>query len=31
MGEAAREAVLPFTPRAMAEAYLALYRRLLPG
>jgi UDP-glucose:(heptosyl)LPS alpha-1,3-glucosyltransferase len=31
MGEAARAAVAPFTPQAMAEAYLALYRRLLPG
>ena len=29
MGEAARAAVLPFSPQAMAEEYLALYRRLL--
>jgi UDP-glucose:(heptosyl)LPS alpha-1,3-glucosyltransferase len=29
MGEAARAAVLPCTPEAMAEEYLALYRRLL--
>jgi UDP-glucose:(heptosyl)LPS alpha-1,3-glucosyltransferase len=30
MGEAAREAVAPHTPAAMAQAYLALYRRVLP-
>lgn len=30
MGEAARAAVLPYTPERMAEEYLALYRRLLP-
>jgi len=29
LGEAARAAVLPHTPEAMAEEYLALYRRLL--
>ena len=30
IGEAARAAVAPHTPAAMAQAYLALYRRLLP-
>jgi len=29
MGEAARAAVLPYTPEAMAAEYVALYRRLL--
>jgi len=29
MGEAAREAVAPLTPRAMAERYAALYARLI--
>jgi UDP-glucose:(heptosyl)LPS alpha-1,3-glucosyltransferase len=29
LGAAARAAVLPYSPPAMAEAYLALYRRLL--
>jgi UDP-glucose:(heptosyl)LPS alpha-1,3-glucosyltransferase len=29
LGEAARAAVLPYTPEAMAAAYVALYRRLL--
>jgi UDP-glucose:(heptosyl)LPS alpha-1,3-glucosyltransferase len=29
MGAAAREAVTPFTPQAMAQEFLALYRRLL--
>jgi len=29
LGEAARAAVLPYSPAAMAEEYLALYRRLL--
>jgi UDP-glucose:(heptosyl)LPS alpha-1,3-glucosyltransferase len=29
MGSKARESVAPFTPEAMAERYLALYRRLL--
>ena len=29
MGNAAREAVAPYTPQAMAQEYLALYRRLL--
>ena len=29
LGEAARAAVLPYSPAAMADAYLALYRRLL--
>ena len=29
MGSAAREAILPFTPESMAQAYLALYHRLL--
>ena len=29
LGEVARAAVLPYTPAAMAEEYLALYRRLL--
>lgn len=29
MGEAARAAVLPYTPEAMARQYLALYERLL--
>ncbi len=29
MGAAAREAVMPFTPQAMAQEFLALYRRLL--
>jgi UDP-glucose:(heptosyl)LPS alpha-1,3-glucosyltransferase len=29
MGNAAREAVLPYTPESMAQAYLALYHRLL--
>jgi UDP-glucose:(heptosyl)LPS alpha-1,3-glucosyltransferase len=30
MGARARSRVEPFTPRAMAAQYLALYRRLLP-
>jgi hypothetical protein len=29
VGLAAREAVAPYTPEAMAAEYLALYRRLL--
>ena len=29
IGEAARAAVLPYTPESMAHAYLALYQRLL--
>jgi UDP-glucose:(heptosyl)LPS alpha-1,3-glucosyltransferase len=29
MGDAARAAVLPYTPEAMAREYLALYHRLL--
>jgi len=29
LGEAARAAILPYSPAAMAEEYLALYRRLL--
>jgi hypothetical protein len=29
MGAAAREAVAPYTPQAMAREYLALYERLL--
>ncbi|MGD9954086.1 MAG: glycosyltransferase family 4 protein [Burkholderiales bacterium] len=31
MGEAARDAVAPLTPEAMAREYLALYERLLAG
>ncbi len=30
IGAGARSRVEPFTPRAMAAQYLALYRRLLP-